>query len=77
MVRLWEKIRELHVTFWAVVIGALWEAGERAHQERMEKGCEYCGAKPICEICYRCADWNCNAGCIFCIRQRGEPKPWV
>ena len=35
-------------------------------EEWLNRGCEYCGGKPICQGCGRCYDRNCNAGCIAC-----------
>jgi len=31
-----------------------------------EEGCLYCGHTPVCDVCGRCFDPRCNAGCVFC-----------
>ena len=36
-----------------------------------EEGCQFCGRTPVCEVCERCFDPQCNAGCIWC---RTPPK---
>ena len=52
--------------FFRKIWEGLQDIAERAHQQKLEEGCVFCGGKPICETCYRCFDRSCNAGCIFC-----------
>jgi len=39
---------------------------KKRHEEWINRGCEYCGDKNICQECGRCYNRNCNSGCIFC-----------
>ena len=51
-------------------------ARKKSIEEWKNRGCEYCGKKPICQECGRCYNSNCNAGCIFCIDSRSKPKEY-
>ena len=56
--------------FWRRWLGKMVLA-ERAAIEA-ERGCKFCGQEPVCDVCGRCSNPNCNAGCTFC---RRPPQP--
>lgn len=72
-----ERIRNAIALAWQALRRWVAEA-EANYQTRVaheRTHCFFCGQGPengvrVCEMCNRCSDTNCNAGCIFC---RGVP----
>ncbi|NIV32833.1 MAG: hypothetical protein GWN58_26325 [Anaerolineae bacterium] len=60
----------------ALILTILEQLGiiELPEEEPKEETCRFCGSTPVCDICGRCYDSRCNAGCVFC-RDYSQQQP--